>query len=241
VNQVRVYNEDCLSVLERLEEKSVDLIVTDPPYEILDMRVFFDKMLHVLSPKGSIYIFGDKNIVAEHWFSQLKIANKDLLIWYYKNSPNPRGRWRGSMQACIYGYRDGAYFDEDAVRLEYQEATKKLHGRVRPSAGRLAEKKPYDMSKGALPRDVLECPALLGHRSSQRFGHPDQKPLELVERLVRASSREGELVVDPFCGTGTTLVAAKRHGRRAVGCDTNSRWFTVTKERVAAEKRADLS
>jgi site-specific DNA-methyltransferase (adenine-specific) len=212
---------------------SVDLVVTDPPYEIKDLTPWFQEMLRILKPTGSLYCFGDKNMIAEHWFSQLKMPQKQLLVWYYKNSPKPKGRWRMSMQGIIYGYTDESVFHEDEARVEYLPSTKKLNGRVRPSSGRLTQSKPYDTSKGALPRDVLEFPAMIGHLAKDRVGHPDQKPLQMIETIIKASSNPGDLVVDFFCGSGTTLVAAKNTGRNAIGFEIQERWIQVTQERLS--------
>src|SRR5208337_2456057 len=139
----------------------------------------------------------------------MKIKHKTLLIWHYVNSPKARGRWRGSMQAIIYGYKSvDSVFNEDAARVPYTPAAAKLNGRLRPSNGRMAATMAYDTSKGALPRDVLLHPALLGHLSSERVGHDDQKPLGLIRKLILTSSNVGNLVFDPYSGSGTTLVAA---------------------------------
>jgi site-specific DNA-methyltransferase (adenine-specific) len=229
-----IHHSDCLVGSSLIPSCSVDLIVTDPPYEIQNLTPYFQEMLRVLKPTGSLYCFGDKNMIAEHWFSQLKIAQKQLLVWHYKNSPKPRGRWRMSMQGIIYGYTDQSVFHEDEARVEYLPSTKKLNGRLRPSSGRLKQAKPYDTSKGALPRDVLEFPALLGHLAKDRVGHPDQKPLQMIETIIKASSNPGDLVVDFFCGSGTTLVAAKNTGRNALGFETQERWVQTTKERLNA-------
>jgi site-specific DNA-methyltransferase (adenine-specific) len=223
---------DCLTGVSSVSSSSVDLIVTDPPYEIKDLTPYFQEMLRILKPTGSLYCFGDKNMIAENWFSQLKMPQKQLLVWYYKNSPKPKGRWRMSMQGIIYGYTDQSVFHEDEARVEYLPSTKKLNGRVRPSTGRLTQPKPYDTSKGALPRDVLEFPAMIGHLAKDRVGHPDQKPLQMIETIIKASSNPGDLVVDFFCGSGTTLVAAKNTGRNALGFETQERWVKITKERL---------
>jgi site-specific DNA-methyltransferase (adenine-specific) len=66
-------------------------------------------------------------------------------------------------------------------------------------------------------------------------GYPTQKPLKLLERIVRASSRQGALVIDPFCGSGTTLVAAARLGRPFVGCDAGDLALQTSARRLAAE------
>lgn len=222
-----IHNNDSLIGMKNLPSASIDLIITDPPYEIEDMTLFFQEFTRLLKPSGSLYIFGNKNMIAEHWFKQLKIQNKELLIWYYKNSPKPKGRWRMSMQPIIYGYFSDelSIFNEDEARIEYQPATKKLHGRLRPSSGRLTHCKPYDTSKGALPRDVIEHPALLGHLSKERVGHPDQKPIKLIEKLIKTSSKLNDVILDAFAGSGTTIFACVNTGRRYIAFEKNKQWF----------------
>lgn len=225
-------NADCLQGMSRLEDRSIDLIVTDPPYDIQDMTPYFEQFVRVLKSSGSMYIFGDKNIVAEHWFRQLNMSNKELLIWYYKNSPKPKGRWRISMQALIYAYGEDSVFYEDEARIPYQPATTKLNGRLRPSSGRLAKCQPYCTEKGALPRDVIEHPALLGHLASERVGHPDQKPLGLIEKLVRASSNPGDLVLDAFAGSGTTIFACLNLDRRFIAFERDADWCSYIQREI---------
>ncbi|MHB9019791.1 MAG: DNA-methyltransferase [Minisyncoccota bacterium] len=218
--------------MKRISDGSVDLIVTDPPYEIEDMNQYFTEMLRCLSETGSIYVFGNKNMIAEHWFSQLKIDNKELLVWHYKNSPKPKGRWRMSMQPIIYGYRAKSIFNEDLVRVEYKESTKKLNGRIRPSSGRMDKCSAYDTSKGALPRDVIERPALLGHLSKERTGHRDQKPISIITDLILASSNKGQLVLDCFSGSGTTAHACLKEGRKFIGSELDETYFKKSVQRL---------
>lgn len=73
---------------------------------------------------------------------------------------------------------------------------------------------------------------MIGHLAKDRVGHPDQKPLQMIETIIKASSNPGDLVVDFFCGSGTTLVAAKNTGRNALGFETQERWIKITKERL---------
>lgn len=223
---------DCLELMKDIPDKSVDLILTDPPYEIKNMEPFFQHFSRILKDDGSMYIFGDKNMICEHWFSQLKENKKDLLVWYYKNSPKPKGRWRMSMQNIIYSFRENSIFNEDEARVEYQESTKKLNGRIRPSSGRMKKCSAYDTSKGALPRDVIECPALLGHLAKERLGHRDQKPINLIEKLIRTSSNEGFLIFDPFSGSGTTCRAAKNLNRQFIGIEKEEEYYKICLERL---------
>lgn len=223
----KVIHSDCIEGMQSLPSGCVDLILTDPPYKIQDMLPYFIEFKRVLKSSGSIYVFGDKNVIAEYWFQQFPFTYKELLIWHYRNSPKPKGRWRMSMQAIIYGYSsvELSTFNEDEARIEYQPNTKKLNGRLRPSSGRLKKCSPYDMSRGALPRDVIEHPALLGHLSKERVGHRDQKPLGLFERLIRTSSNVNDIVLDPFAGSGTTVIGCLNTGRKYIAFEKSSEWF----------------
>jgi site-specific DNA-methyltransferase (adenine-specific) len=82
-----------------------------------------------------------------------------------------------------------------------------------------------------------DCPAMVANTPLRKetTGYPTQKPLKLLERIVRASSREGGLVVDPFCGSGTALLAAAKLGRRFVGCDVGELALEATTRRLTAE------
>lgn len=234
------YLGDCLKIIKYIDDKSIDLIITDPPYEIENMIPYYNEMYRVLKTTGSIYIFGNKNMVADKWFTQFQMLYKDLLIWHYINSPKPKGRWRGSMQSIIYGYNSkDSIFNENEIREEYLESTKKLNGRERPSLGRLNKKQTkYDTSKGALPRDVIKVPALLGHLSKERVGHPDQKPLELIEKLMKASSNADNLILDCFAGSGTSGIAAKNLGRNYILIEKEKKYFDIIKERLGEKINA---
>lgn len=88
-----------------------------------------------------------------------------------------------------------------------------------------------------------ECPTnppliLLGHLSRERLGHRDQKPIGLIERIMRTSSNVGDFVLDPFSGSGTTLAAAVRLGRAALGFETNPEWVDVITARIVEEVNA---
>jgi DNA modification methylase len=86
-----------------------------------------------------------------------------------------------------------------------------------------------------LPADVWDVPAI-NNMARERTGYPTQKPLVLLQRLVAAHSRPGELVVDPYCGSGTTLVAAKELGRRALGIDASGEAIRVARERLGRDR-----
>jgi site-specific DNA-methyltransferase (adenine-specific) len=225
---VELWNCDCRDVKMPLS----DLILTDPPYNITDMSDYFSLMITCMNPNASLYCFGDKRVVASEWYRQIPLVGKDILVWHYNNSPKPKGRWRMSMQLIIYAWKGMPYFDENSARIPYSKAAEKNRGKVRASLGRYLNASSYANSPGALPRDVIECPALVARLAVERVGHPDQKPLALISKLIIASSKPNDMVCDPFAGSGTTLVAAQQAGRRAWGAELDERNCEMAAKRL---------
>jgi len=241
-----LYNEDALTGLERVANASVDLVVADPPYGLgkdygndsdrLGVQEYFawsqrwiDAVLPKLKANGSLYVF----LTWQHSpevFSYLKthMAMVNEIIWD-RRVPSMGGSTRkfSSVHDNI-GYfaksRD-YYFDVDAVRIPYDAETKKARSRSIFVGAKWLE-------VGYNPKDVWSVSRL--HRQhSEREAHPTQKPLEVVERMVLASCPPGGVVLDPFMGSGTTAVAALRHGRRFVGYELNPDYFAIVEKRVA--------
>ena len=117
------------------------------------------------------------------------------------------------------------YFDLDSIRIPYDEETKKARSR-----SIFVGKKWLEM--GYNPKDLWSVSRL--HKiHSERVDHPTQKPLEIVERMVKASCPPGGIVLDPFMGSGTTAVAAKKNGRKFVGFELNEAYCKMIEERLA--------
>ena len=246
---IRLYQEDALAGARRIEDGSVDLIVADPPYglgkdygndsdtlrgaEYLAWtRAWLELYLPKLKPAGSLYIF----LTWQHSpevFSLLKTRMVMLneIIWD-RRVPSMGGSTRrySSVHDTIGFFAMGRdhYFDLDAVRIPYDAATKKARSR-----SIFVGKKWLEV--GYNPKDVWSITRL--HRQDpERADHPTQKPLELVERMVLASSPPEGLVVDPFMGSGTTAVAAARHRRRFAGFELNPSYFRIAQERVGSRE-----
>jgi DNA modification methylase len=138
------------------------------------------------------------------------------LIWSYGlGGSSPRRFARKHDDILLYCVEPGeAYFEPPRVRA----TSNRLKGRTKKAT------------------DVLEV-ASLNNMAKERTGYPTQKPLELLEMLVDACSPKGGVVMDPCCGSGTTLVAAVKRGRTAVGCDVSEKAVRLTRQRVEAAER----
>lgn len=249
LNDIQLLNEDALAGVARIADASVDLIVADPPYGLGKdygndsdhvrgdayvewTRKWVELYLPKLKPAGSLYIF----LTWQHSpevFSYLKtrLTMMNEIIWD-RRVPSMGGTVRkfSSVHDTIGFFVKGKdyHFDLDAVRIPYDAVTKKARSR-----SIFVGKKWLEM--GYNPKDLWSISRL--HREhAERVDHPTQKPLELIERIVRVSSPAGGLVVDPFAGSGTAAVAAQRNARKFIGFEVNPDYHATALGRLHAEQ-----
>ncbi len=250
---------DVLDFLAAQPARSARLVVADPPYAIdkaewdefesLDVYVAWcDRWLaevqRVLTDDGSAYVCGFSEILAEVKVRSTRhfAGGCRWLVWAYRNKANLGNDWGRSHESVLH-LRNSRRFvmNVDAVRVPYNDHTKRYPERVQAVSSQYGGEgarrdrwTPHPL--GAKPRDVLEVP-IICNGMDEKTAHPTQKPEELIRKLVLASSDEGDTVVDPFCGSGTTLVVAARHGRRWLGADADPCYVGIARARLA--KAAD--
>ncbi len=244
---------DVMDLLGKLEDASVDLIVTDPPYAIakaewdefesLEAYVewcdgWLTEMARVIAPHGSAYVCGFSEILAEIKVRSAKrFASCRWLVWYYKNKANLGSDWGRSHESILHLRGDEHAIDVDAVRVPYNGHTTRYPARVQAVSsqyGRGVRRDKWEPHPlGAKPRDVIEVPVIC-NGMTEKTQHATQKPEALIEKLILASSAPGQLVVDPFVGSGTTAVVAARLGRRWLAGDADPSYVGLTRERLTA-------
>jgi site-specific DNA-methyltransferase (adenine-specific) len=244
---------DALHLLGTLADRSVDLVVTDPPYAInkeewdefesLDVYVdwcdtWLAEVARVLAPHGSAYVCGFSEILADvKARSAKRFASCRWLIWSYKNKANLGRDWGRSHESILHLRGADHALDVDAVRVPYNGHTTKYPTRIQAvssqyGGGTRRDKwQPHPL--GAKPRDVIEVPVLC-NGMVERTPHATQKPEALIERLILASSKAGDLVVDPFVGSGTTAVVAAKLERRWLAGDADARYVGLARDRLTA-------
>jgi site-specific DNA-methyltransferase (adenine-specific) len=241
-------------LLGGLDDGSVDLVVADPPYAIakeawdefesLDAYVawcdgWLAEVARVLAPAGSAYVCGFSEILAEvKARSARRFAGCRWLIWHYRNKANLGRDWGRSHESILHlRASQGTRIDVDAVRIPYNAHTRRYPERVQAVSsqyGRGVRRDRWEPHPlGAKPRDVLEVPVLC-NGMAEKTEHATQKPESLIETLIKASSKPGDLVVDPFAGSGTTAVVAARLGRRWICGDADARYVGLARERLTA-------
>jgi site-specific DNA-methyltransferase (adenine-specific) len=179
----------------------------------------------VLGPHGSLYLHVDwrtvhhVRLLLDDVFGPERFLNE--LVWAYDYGGRARDRWPRKHDTILwYARGDRWTFDREAIdRIPYLAP-----GLVGPEKA----------ARGKLPTDVWWM-TIVPPASKERTGYPTQKPIRLLERIVAASSRPGDLVLDPFAGSGTTGVAAARLGRRWLLVDRNPEAVQIARRRLADE------
>lgn len=252
----KVYNEDCILGMKKMQDNSVDIIICDPPYNIgknfgndsdkQDMDKYLDwcdewikESIRILKPNGTLYIYGFSEILA---FIRVRInINVRWIIWHYTNKVTPSlNFWQRTHESILCCYKQKPIFNRDEVREPYTEGfLKNAAGKVRKATkGRFSNgetETTYNAHEnGALPRDVIKISALAGGAGKkERVNHPTQKPLELCEKLIKASKNEADtLLVVPFAGSGSECVAAKKLDVNFIGFEINDEYVKLCQERL---------
>lgn len=250
----RIIRGDALKELKKLPESVAQAVIADPPYfnvledEAWDTQwktsadylvwceAWAAECLRILHDDGLCFIFGQLG-KREHTFLHLmsRLAQQhpfhDLIIWDRAVGYDERRDSFTPQYEMILVLRKGtkARFNKDAVRIPYDAATITEYlrdPRYKDKAARKAH-----LEKGKYATNILRVPSLKGN-SKEKCGHPSQKPLGLIEKLIACSTDRGDLVVDPFLGSGTTAAAAQKLQRQWLGIEKDANYLKIARGRL---------
>jgi DNA modification methylase len=245
---------DCLQLMPTLPDASVHLVVADPPYfrvlkegwdnQWRDEDAYLDWSLRwmrhamrLLVPGGLLYCFGQTGKREHVWLHLMSRATRefdyhDLIIWDRAVGYNERrDSFTPAYEQILVLRKEGAppRFDKDAVREPYDERTIKQY--ARDSRYKDPQARMAHLRRGKYATNLWRVPSLKGS-SGEKCGHPTQKPRALVERIVLSSSRVGDIVFDPFIGSGTTAVVAQSCGREWLGIEVDTNIANSARKRL---------
>ncbi len=251
-----LYEGDVLETVPRLEGRTFQTIIADPPYfQVLEgedwdnkwdtERAYLDWTLkwveacsRRLAPDGLFYIFGQPGKREHAWIRLCAelvdlLAFHDLIVWdrvvgYNERRDSFTPQFEMILSLKHPGTRK-VYFNKDEVRIPYDEPTIQRYLKDKRYGDRNARE--AHLRKGKYATNILRVPSLKG-ASREKVGHPSQKPVSLIEKLVLSSSRPGDTILDPFLGSGTTALVAESHQRRWVGIETNPEYARMTLDRI---------
>lgn len=249
---------DATTELHRLETGSAQVVIADPPYYnvLLDQawdtqwkaigeylewtQTWVAECLRVLRDDGLCFIFGQlgkREHVFIHLMSELCRRHQfhDLLIWDRVVGYNERRDSFTPSYEMVLVLRKGDQpkFNKDAVREPY--STEKIQAYLRDKRYKDRDARMKHLLAGKFATNILRVPSLKGS-SKEKCGHPSQKPVDLVAKLIACATDEGDVVLDPFLGSGTTAVVAERLDRRWLGIEMNPFYVELAQHRLAVAR-----
>ena len=242
----RILLGDAIEALNQIEDGSVDLIFADPPYNIGKnfaglkdkwesdeeylkwCYIWLQKCVDKLKPNGAFYVMTSTQFMPYFdLFLRNKITILSRIVWAYDSSGVQAKNYFGSMYEpilyCVRNKNDYT-FNADDILVEAKTGSKRklIDYRKDPP-------QPYKTEK--VPGNVWDFPRVR-YRMDEYENHPTQKPVALLERIIKASSNPGDVVLDPFSGTFTTSFVAKNLGRKSIGIDIQEDYIKIGLRRL---------
>ena len=247
-SNIQLYQGDCLEVMKNIPDKSVDLVLTDPPYgttackwdSIIPLEPMWKEIRRITKPNSAIVLFGQ-----EPFSSLLRVSNLEMFKydWYWRKS-RPSGFVNAKLKPLkdievISVFSKGAtangsknnmvYFPQGLERVdqEWSRPEHYMEGDRGVNPARKSHKLSRVIENAGYPRQILDFP-----NSNKGLLHPTQKPVALMEYLIKTYSNEGMTVLDFCAGSGTTGVAAKNLNRDFIGIEMDEGYFKIAQERI---------
>ena len=265
--QYKLYNGDCLEVMDKLIEQGlkVDAIITDPPYgttackwdSVIPFDAMWERLNKLIKPTGAIVLFG-----SEPFSSELRMSNiKKFRHEWYWNKINA-GNFVQAKNHPLKIVENIMVFSKNKVNynpqmnINTEEYTKKLKAKHKnkkeSSMTQTVEDKYFTMASGkfkiqtdesvSYPKNILTVSKFSNECNSRNRVHPTQKPVELLEYLIKTYTNEGELILDFTAGSGSTGVGCINTNRRFIGIELDEGYYNIAKERIeeAVKKKEEL-
>ena len=246
----KTIRQDVFAVLDYLPDQWVDLLVADPPYNLnkafnhtvfrrMDVEqyeqwldLWLCKMVRILKPTASIYICGD-------WKSSGAIFNtakkyfqiQNRITFEREKGRGAKANWKNSSEDIWFcTMSKNYYFDVDAVKIK-----RKVLAPYRDTAGNAKDWREDGRGRYRLtyPSNIWNDITIPFWSMPENTDHPTQKPEKLIAKIILASSMSGNVVLDPFLGSGTTSVVAKKLGRKYIGVETDEYYACLAEKRLA--------
>lgn len=238
---VKLYHGDFLEVMKDIPEKSVDLVLTDPPYgttacrwdTVIPFESMWANIKRVVKDNAAVCLFGSEPFSSHLRLSNLKQYKYDW-IWH-------KSRPTGFMQAKrkpLNTYENISFFSDSSMSAQYgKHGTYNLFNLKPSKRGVMTERgrsilgkrtpRNFVVDKEGYPKNIIKF------KSVEKTKHPTQKPVHLLEYLIKTYTLEGETVLDFTMGSGSTGVAAVNLNRKFIGIEIEKKYFDIAKKRIS--------
>lgn len=251
----KLYQGDCLEIMDKLIEKGikVDMILTDPPYAktrgkwdvIIPLDGMWKRLNRLIKPNGAICIFGN-----EPYSSMVRMSNFDDYKYDWKWIKNratgfancnyrPMGRYEDIMvfskaNASTGGKNNAMVYNPQGLipSGKKKKNTPKRHGLIQQDTNNVGENNILMQNTEYVQKYTNYPDNILEFNCETKYVHPTQKPVALLEYLIKTYTNEGDLVLDFAMGSGSTGVACLNTNRRFVGIELDEKYFNIAKNRI---------
>jgi site-specific DNA-methyltransferase (adenine-specific) len=240
---------DLFSILDLLPKEFADLLIIDPPYNLdkdfngfkfsktndnayLEyLKSWFPKIMNALKPNGSVYICGDwKSTYSLYQIMQDNTTIRNRIIWQREKGRGAKANWKNATEDIWFGTKsEEYYFNVDAVKQK-RKVIAPYRENGRPKDWEETENGNFRLTYPSNFWDDISIPYW---SMPENTDHPTQKPEKLIAKLILASCPENGIVFDPFLGSGTTSVVAKKLGRNYAGIEINEEYCCWVEKRLA--------
>lgn len=244
----KVYLGDCIEIMKTFPDECIDLIFADPPYNIgmkydkwqdnLEYEKYINwsekwltEAYRILKKTGSIYVAIGDEFAAEIVLIMKKLGlyMRNWIIWYYTFGQHQNRKFCRSHTHILYFVKDLKKFTFNANKIRI------------PSARQLVYKDKRANPLGRIPDDVWCFSRVCGTFKERIADHPCQMPEAILERIILASSNPGDIVLDPFGGTGTTAIVAKKLGRNFITIEISENYYNLIIKRLKKKSFQQMS
>lgn len=235
----KIYNQNCFDVIKEIQDKSIDFILTDPPYgqtplewdKEIDFDIFWKEVKRVIKPNGAICIFGQ-----EPFSSKLRLSNLDWYKydWYWKKE-RPTNIFQVKRRPakyieniCVF-YKEQCTYNEKKIKhIGPRIKNKPLGNSTTSISDNNLKVTPYEDDGTRHPCEILEFNRDIYYENY----HPTQKPVALLKYLIEVYTDINETVLDMFMGSGSTGVACLQSKRNFIGFELNKDYFEICENRL---------
>jgi len=233
---INLIKGDCLEVMKQIPSGSVDAIITDPPYgttackwdSVIDFTLMWEQLNRIIKPNGAIVLFG-----SEPFSSALRMSNIKNYKYDWKWNKKAGGNPLNAKKQHLKIYEDIIVFNKHNYY-----PIKEIRGKLRKKGG--LTKQPEHTGKVDLKYSTVNNEyyptAIIEISNAKKTGkvHPTQKPVELMEYLIKTYTNENETVLDFTMGSGSTMVACQNTNRNGIGIEQDDKYFEIAKQRIKA-------
>jgi len=241
---MKLYKGDCLEVMKGIEAESIDAIITDPPYgttackwdSVIDFELMWEQLNRIIKPNGAIVLFGSEPFSSALRMSNIKNYKYDW-IWDKKSSGNSMlGKIMPSKTheiISVFGINKINYYPQ--MQKKSEETIKRQQRKQNTNdikSEHVTHKRVVNHNILGYPKSVQHFKKEVNNQYKKQIFHPTQKPVALMEYLIKTYTNENETVLDFTMGSGSTGVGCVNTNRNFIGIEMDSNYFDIAEQRI---------